>query len=1180
MTNNLFSNAYQSDAWKQMLRDAFGTQRFTAYSTFVPFDTDHTRIEKAGMIGEILLDTDNGSEAKILVFEFLLKPNMTKLDINRVALANIIDKIRDDAGATGALAVFIDENNQKWRLTLVAEQETFGEETIATMPKRYTYLLGAGENTKTVISRFEALQASMFLDIKALLDAFAVEQLSKKFFDEYTKNYQIFCNAVAAHPAAEQVFQNNAKYQRDFTKRLLGRIVFLYFLQKKGWLGAKQGGVGNAAFVKTLFEQCQDKNRFYSQVLCPLFFDTLNNENRNNEAFMMPNGEVIQVPFLNGGLFEEDTAQSALLDFDQSLFQNLFTIFDQYNFTIDESSPLDHEIGIDPEMLGHIFENQLEDNKDKGAYYTPKQIVHYMCQESLIQYLQTNLKIREETVSDFVRFKTVESVEKLGDYKAKIKTLLRNVKICDPAIGSGAFPMGLLHEVFHCLVAIEPNPNAYELKKHIIRNSIYGVDIEKGAVDIARLRFWLSLVVDAKKPEPLPNLDYKIMQGNSLLECYENIDLSKIQEQKPYTVRVVNGAMELFSGKLANPQLEFVIAEEPQNNFQKTLDAYYSAKSKSEKERLHNEIDNYVLEFINHQLENHRNALTDKIEKAEADLNTDLKTVRTEEERIKLKTTSKKAQKIDDLYKAFASMNTQLMRLSELEHSNERPFFLWQLYFREVFVKGGFDIVIGNPPYIRADNEAFAKDRALITNSGYYKTLYEKWDIMVPFYERGLRILNKNGVHSFIVSNSITTSKFAYHLQDWIMENYHVRSIDYFENNAKIFNAGVVPVITFITPKTSEIQETLKLYRKTSFEEVETKIIAYDDPKDIRAQVFKKEFSNEFTIDCPTIILEDICYISVGIVTNADEKTDKGAFAKDDLISEIPTEIHSKRYVEGKDTKAYKIEKVRYFEWGTDRVPSQLRRPTFERLYTDEKIFRGRVTKGTIDKSGLICNDSITVMKRFIDLRGVEERSITGSLSKNNLSDLDKSFSAPIKKRKLLQRRKELEDQSENFDLRYLLGVINSNFAMAYLNNYRKHRLKNYFYPDDFRNYPIPYISLEAQQPFINIVNYLLFLNDPSKPSVNAYTSNAIVATSFEQMLNMMVYELYFETEMKAKAIDVLQFATLPALTESQTEAEQAALIAAEYTALESQANPIRNRIILANIVSADVIGRINQDTQ
>ncbi|MBR6974213.1 MAG: DNA modification methylase, partial [Bacteroidaceae bacterium] len=215
----------------------------------------------------------------------------------------------------------------------------------------------------------------------------------------------------------------------------------------------------------------------------------------------------------------------------ESIFSNLFAFLASYNFTVDENDPDDAEIGVDPEMLGKIFESLLEDNKAKGAFYTPKEIVRYMCKEALIAYLQSIAE--DEPAKDSIRqFVTHHDASFLGSIasplRGRLEGALVSVKICDPAIGSGAFPMGLLNELWRCREALRTELSRLQLKKEIIENNIYGVDIERGAIDIARLRFWLSIVVDSEKAEPLPNFDYKFMQGNSLIESYGGFDLSRI----------------------------------------------------------------------------------------------------------------------------------------------------------------------------------------------------------------------------------------------------------------------------------------------------------------------------------------------------------------------------------------------------------------------------------------------------------------------------------------------------------------------------------------------------------------------------------------------------------------------------------------------------------------------------
>ncbi|HUM89714.1 MAG TPA: hypothetical protein PKV50_09290, partial [Prolixibacteraceae bacterium] len=463
--------------------------------------------------------------------------------------------------------------------TLVAKDSVLTDKGVkekTTNAKRYTFLLGPSETCKTAAERFEVLSTEREITFQTLVNAFSVEKLSKAFFDEYTLHYQNFCDYLQESNYRKSVFNitfpagatkqekdKASKPIRDFVKKLLGRIVFLYFVQKKGWLGASDtdytDGLGD--FIKQLFNKSGGNDTFYSSWLTVLFFDTLNKE-RPNDDFTMPDGKTVKVPFLNGGLFDKEEFDEHLLTFPAKLFHHpdfedtiltekskgnargFLDFLDAFNFTVYEDSPDDHTVAVDPEMLGHIFENLLEDNKDKGAFYTPKEIVHYMCQESLTEYcLSLDFSDYGITMIDEDKRKLIESIikkkevdfellkkscqseESSKSWFRQLEMHLDKVKICDPAIGSGAFPMGLLQEIFSIkeLIAYETGKEwkPAEAKLNIIQNSIYGVDIEKGAVDIARLRFWLSLVVDEEKPRPLPNLDYKIVVGDSLISKFD-----------------------------------------------------------------------------------------------------------------------------------------------------------------------------------------------------------------------------------------------------------------------------------------------------------------------------------------------------------------------------------------------------------------------------------------------------------------------------------------------------------------------------------------------------------------------------------------------------------------------------------------------------------------------------------
>ena len=317
-------------------------------------------------------------------------------------------------------------------------------------------------------------------------------------------------------------------------------------------------------------------------------------------------------------------------------------------------------------MLGRIFENLLEDNKDKGAFYTPKEIVQYMCRESLIAYLQTDQ--REEDKEPIRQFVTTHDVESLGELKEEIEQKLIDVKICDPAIGSGAFPMGLLRELFLCRSAIEPNivEKAADIKRHIIQNNIYGVDIERGAVEIARLRFWLALIVEEKSPEVLPNLDFKIMQGNSLLESYEGIDLSKLATTSD--VQIYEPQRNLF-GELESPQMRIIFDQTDKlKEFQANLDLYFEITAHEERTCLRKSIEDYVRYIIAYTLDIHRQAEETKIRQ------------------ISSSTTFTEKQK-----KAIAGAEANIVHFNEMIENVENmelpnsQFFLWHTWFHDVF---------------------------------------------------------------------------------------------------------------------------------------------------------------------------------------------------------------------------------------------------------------------------------------------------------------------------------------------------------------------------------------------------------------------------------------------------------------------------------------------------------------
>ena len=651
------------------------------------------------------------------IFDVTLNEH-SRLAYARVNIQNAIRSLLDTFSIALMFFHYTDDNKD-WRISLVKKEASIGKTSNA---KRYTYLVGVNHSCHTVRDRFEILKGKD-KTVESFMDAFSVEALNNEFFIKYKEQYEKFCKFMQNDSQIRKNFADfltdgTNKAIRDYVKKMLGRIVFLHFVQKKGWLG------GDYNFLKNLFAVCtqKQKDNFLDCVLEPLFFDCLN-EKRYGDIFdtkvkgIGNNGEV-KIPYLNGGLFEKDLLDEPESKFPAEYFADLLEFFSEYNFTIDENDPDDAEIGVDPEMLGKIFENLLEDNKDKGAFYTPKDIVKFMCKESLVAYLFKHLSeknnINKELIEKFVY--TYQFPDELNKQKEYIKKLLNEVTICDPAIGSGAFPMGILNELFHCRVSLEKieeagQVNFVNLKSQIIEHNIYGVDIEKGAVDIARLRFWLALLVDEDTPKALPNLDYKIVMGDSL---------------KGFP----DGCVPRGSGKIIDSVLK-----------------------------------------LKHQYFN--------------------ETVHTKKKQIK-----------KEIEKLFAS-EYSIDRTKTLGHNVT---FDLKLHFCEVFENGGFDIVIGNPPYFELSKDSQQKDKNgnyikhnVIYEPYNYKVFTKSSDIYCLFYERGIQILKQNGILCYITSNK------------WMRNDYGKKLRSYFANNVDILK-----IIDELNVFDATVTTNILLCRKTN----------------------------------------------------------------------------------------------------------------------------------------------------------------------------------------------------------------------------------------------------------------------------------------------------------------------------------------------------------------------------
>lgn len=498
-----------------------------------------------------------------------------------------------------ALVAFVSPDSPDWRFSLVRttienirqDSGKFKLTKLFSPAKRCSYLVGENEKSHTAQSMFLPLmEKAKKPELHELINAFDIELVTDEFFAAYKNLFFSVKEALETLIATDILIRDEFDSKNisiaDFSKKLLGQIVFLYFLQKKGWLGVDEDGkwgTGSKRFLRDLFEMKYTRYRnFFNDVLEHLFYEALASDRSIYDHFSTLFN--CRLPFLNGGLFDPiggyNWSQTHIL-LPNELFSNKYPnkqgdigtgvldIFDRFNFTVKEDEPLEKEVAVDPEMLGKVFENLLEvnDRKSSGTFYTPRSVVYYMCQESIVRFLEPHIQhvITDDEIRDFIRladfgaekethvttlgketetykYQTPECIRKNAGL---IDDLLAKITVCDPAIGSGAFPVGILSEVVKLRMMLTPflvekdGRTAYNFKRHCIQHSIYGVDISPGAVEIAKLRLWLSLVVDednADDVKPLPNLDYKIVRGNSLLRVqemlFEEVDTESFENMK------------------------------------------------------------------------------------------------------------------------------------------------------------------------------------------------------------------------------------------------------------------------------------------------------------------------------------------------------------------------------------------------------------------------------------------------------------------------------------------------------------------------------------------------------------------------------------------------------------------------------------------------------------------------
>lgn len=897
--------AAKKEFFEKVLTEPFSNEQFTLFTRemltgITLVDPDHDKDEYSNFSYYVkshrhigTYESDEGD--KIAVFSVCLNRDEA-VERARSMQRNYVKTLLENSGCSGALVAFYTNGEQqKWRLSFIRLDYEFAAGKVKeklTPAKRYSYLVGSGEPCNTakrqLFGIFENDESRPGLN--TLEDAFSVEKVTKEFFELYADKYK----QLKSYLDGNQEFVEEAALRgfssEQFAKKLMGQIVFLYFIQKKGWLGVNAipvtmtekeyknaffsrgsksreiiGGVyfqqddgtyrikyealkqlsdadqdflasivhgspwgsGPKNFMRKMFEGCLDAGKnYFDDYLEPLFYTGLN-ENRGENGYYPPLHR--RIPFLNGGLFERlDNYEWEHNNFaiPNEIFSNrterdahdgdgILDIFDRYNFTMSEDEPMEREVAIDPEMLGKVFENLLDasDRKSKGAFYTPREIVHYMCQETLINYLTSKMNLPEDDIRSVVMYgeimkdedtkKTQKYVgqdgknhyridkekellipESIFSFKKNINRLqemddlLKKVRIADLAVGSGAFPVGMLNEIvrlreviteylsvemtgFQKKSFISYGRKRYNLKVDTIRNCIFACDIEPSAVDIAKLRLWLSIVIDDElvettssgefdehtKPRQLPNLDCNIICGNSLVDEFGG---EKLITESSVLGNVSNGNQANIFQYSIDPLIEQLIDLQSRLFFEKNHD---------EKES------------IKHQIE----ALYDNIV-LEQGIKND-----------------------PDCAEAYKQASKQ----------NSKPFILWQIYFPKVFKEnGGFDIVIGNPPYVDSEEMTRSMPELRELYAKKFRSAKGNWDLFVLFIDYGIQLLREGGTISFIVPNKLISAPYAKEIRTIMSENY-VREIRDYSNVNVFETAAVYPVVFRVTK--SEQKEAVNM---------------------------------------------------------------------------------------------------------------------------------------------------------------------------------------------------------------------------------------------------------------------------------------------------------------------------------------------------------------------------------
>ncbi|MBC8378483.1 MAG: Eco57I restriction-modification methylase domain-containing protein [Planctomycetes bacterium] len=846
------SQPFNPDQWKEVVEEVFPGSQFYANPRNVP--TSEDMVEQIADKGTVrLADGKN-----IALVELRLKPGSVHLHSNRVKLRSLVAKLIDQERAHGVVAVF-EQGGGDYRLSFVAREAVLedGEFKVRETPaKRFTYLLGPGETCRTAAERLYSLSQKQQLTLNDLTDAFSVEKLNKEFYRHIQKYFYELVGGKTERaefdgsmtlPDKPIAAPENHKAYSEFAVRLLGRIVFCWFLKHK------RCDKNRPLIPEKLLssEAVKLNSGYYHKILEKLFFQTLNKPINERSEFA-PDGAHL-IPYLNGGLFDphrddfyEEGAMGeskyiGTLKVPDDWFLRLFQTLEMYNFTIDENTALDADVSIDPEILGRIFENLLAEinpetgdsaRKATGSFYTPREIVDYMVEESLLQHLKTALGIESSNggspasatdgrdgspsrpdcgapgghalpeIEEKLRqlFIDDDQPHNLDDKTRRaVVDAFRTIKVLDPACGSGAFPVGILQKMLCALRKVDPendlwldaqfeqiesmklnkaeeerrlreiedafktNEADYGRKLGIIQNSVYGVDIQPIAIEISKLRFFLTLVVDEKIEEndpkgnrgilPLPNLDFKFVCANTLIPAPE------IENQGDEL------DLEYYPGFF--------------EDFTALTEQYFYAGTPKEKLTIRTQLSECVGKKIHGEL--------DKVHALQG------------EDLFELHGLSKAKQKKIKDRRAKLVRNINLWESYKNIFSGETVGFFDPKYmFPDA--AAGFDVIIGNPPYLRIQGITKTTPKLAVEYKNEFESATGRFDLYCLFAEAGVGLLRPQGIVNYIMPLKWTGSDFGRGLRKLISSGNHALRIISFEH-LQVFTASTYSSLVWLSKK-------------------------------------------------------------------------------------------------------------------------------------------------------------------------------------------------------------------------------------------------------------------------------------------------------------------------------------------------------------------------------------------